>query len=167
MTRQALYEAVATWIKTIHPNAAIFRAFQDAQAPTTGTFISIDDSTSWDKFGEVTTGAVAVTAPAPALGSRQLKNDYTVVVGLWEIRGDGELLQGLLDNLDTVVTKAYFYGKAIGILSVSAIQQLNETLDSARNVKRSRVELTLSVTRENTEQVTPIEDVEIAGPAIT
>lgn len=167
MTRQELYEAVATWIKVVHPTAVIFRAFQDAQAPTTGTFISIDDSTSWDKFGEVTTGAVSAVAPAPALGTRQLKNDYTVTVGLWEIRGDGELLQGLLDNLDTVATKAYFYGKAIGLLSVSAVQQLNESLDSSRNVKRSRVELTLSVTREITEQSVPIEDVEITGPAIT
>lgn len=164
MTRQELYTAIATWIKAVHPTATIFRAFQDAQAPTTGTFIAIDDSSSWEKFGEVTVGAVEAPDPAPTLGSRQLKNDYIVTCGLWEIRGDGELLRGLLDNLDTLATKSYFYDNAIGVLSVGAVQQLNETLDSAKNVKRSRLEIMFSVTREITEQAVPIEDVDITGP---
>lgn len=153
MTRQEFYTLVATWISTVVPTATIFRTAQDAQAPASGKYIAIDDSYTWDRFGKVTVGVVEDD-------ERQLKHDYEVVVGLWEIRGDGEDLQTLLESLDTMTVKALFSDAGIGILRETPITKLTDTLDSARNVRRFRMEVTFAVSRIVTEEVTYIETVE-------
>lgn len=153
MTRQEFYTLVATWISTVMPSAVIFRTAQDAQAPARGKYIAIDDSYTWDRFGKVTVGAVEND-------ERQLKHDYEVVVGLWEIRGDGEDLQTLVESLDTMLVKAIFNDAGVGILRETPVTKMTDTLDSARNVRRFRTEITFAISRIVTEDVTYIETVE-------
>lgn len=153
MTRQELYVLIATWISTVAPSAVIFRTGQDAQAPSSGKYIAIDDSYSWDRVGKVTVGTVDND-------ERQLKHDYEVVVGLWEIRGDGEDLQTLLESLDTMAVRALFSDAGVGILRETPVSKLTDTLDAARNVRRFRTEITFAISRIAMEDVTYIETVD-------
>ena len=166
MTRQGLYEVIASWVTTQvmgSPGVSIFRAYQDKAAPTKGCYILIDDGTSWERIGQHAVGEVNELQ-----NNRQLKNDYEVKIELWEIRGDGEVLQGLLESLDTREVHEYFEEASCSIPRVtSPVQKMPEVLNTATTQRRYRAEITCNVSREVREQAANIVSIDIVDEITT
>ena len=152
MTRQAFYTLFATRIQAVVGDAKIHRAYQEAAPPTTGLYLAINDGASWKPVGTVSRGATDGE-------ERQLKHDYEVTVELWEIRGDGELLQKVLESFDTQVSVAYFKAANVGVLRTTDAMKMPEALDGAKYTKRVRAEVVFSVARVSVEDMLAIETV--------
>lgn len=157
MTRQDFYALVAAYVRSVlGEDVKLWRAYQDAAPPTTGAYISIDDSTEWNPFGQPTQGATDGE-------EHQIRHDYEVVVGLWEIRGDGELLQALSESFARRAASEHFHAANTGVLSVGTVTKMPEILDTAKYVQRFRMEVVFGVARVQTETMPSIEAVEFTA----
>lgn len=147
MTAQELYKFLRDWMLLVRPATPVVRAYQDAAPPTTGQYLVIDDSAEWEPYGRASVGDLGED------GVRDLKHEYTVEVGLIDVRGDGEALRDLLENLETRDAQLLFQAAGVSVLKPGVVKKMPQLLDSSKWLREHRLDLTLGVARVKSETV--------------
>lgn len=147
MTAQELYKFLREWILLVRPGSVVVRSHQDAASPTTDRFTIIDDSSEWQPYGRASVGNLDEN------GTRDLKHEYSVEVGLLDVRGDGEVLRDLLENLETRDAQLLFQAAGVSVLHEGTVKKMPQLLDSSKWLREYRLDLTLGVARVKTETV--------------
>ena len=147
MTAQELYKFLREWMLVVRPGTPVVRSHQDAAAPTTGQYLIIDDSSDWEPYGRASVGDLGED------GKRDLKHEYSVEVGLLDVRGDGEALRDLLEHLETRDAQLLFQAAGVSVLRPGTVKKMPQLLDSAKWLREYRLDLTLGVARVKTETV--------------
>jgi hypothetical protein len=112
MTGQAFYEFLYDWVGGALPaGTTVIQAYLNISPPATGIYVAIEDDNDWQPYGradviqDVTTEGVNYS--------------YVVRPVFWEVRGTGDLLRAIKENLELESTKTLFQGAGIGILRFS------------------------------------------------
>lgn len=112
MTGQAFYTFLYDWVVAAAPvGTLVIQAYQNISPPTIGMYLAIEDDNEWQPFGRA--DVIQDTL------DEGVNYSYIVRPVFWEVRGAGDLLRGLKENLELESTKALFKAAGIGILRFS------------------------------------------------
>lgn len=160
MTASALYTILYTWINSvINPVGTtvptpIIKSHQDAPAPS-GAYIVISYApASRTKIGTPSAGDVNGS------GIRKLVQDYELRVEIWEVNGDGDKLQAIIDSIDRLDVKTYLQSQSVAYLGEEQVQSIPQIEGTDKWRKESMVEIRLGVAEGISDTTSWIETVE-------
>lgn len=155
MTGQSLYTFLYDWVVSVlGPSVPVIQAFQNISPPTTGQYIALEDDNDWQPFGRA-----AVVQDALEEG---VNHSYVVRPVFWEVRGTGDSLRKLREDLDKETTKALFFAAEIGILrTTDQILSMPYLTSETQYIREKRWQPSFTVNNYTTDAAPSVATVEV------
>ena len=166
MAGASLYTFLYAWVNQVLNTEAslgieIIQSHQDAPEPeaTTATeprYIAIAFAPSRSRIGRPSAGEPNVS------GVRKLINDWELMVEIWEVNGDGSLLQKLVDSTDRGDIMDLWTTNKFALMETNEIQNLPRRQENKWR-RECMMELRINTPEETSETSGFIDDIEYTG----